>query len=67
LHQQAVDKKREADQLKDGKELPVYLKAVTTYAQAYCYYELFGPVNRTMFRCLIALLMHRIRWRSGRG
>lgn len=39
-----MDKKREADQLKDGKELPVYLKAVTTYAQAYCYYELFGPV-----------------------
>lgn len=44
-HVQAIEKKRLADTLRDGKELPVYLKAMSLYALAYTHYELFGLVN----------------------
>lgn len=43
-HVQAIEKKRLADTLRDGKELPVYLKAMSLYAMAYTQYELFGIV-----------------------
>lgn len=38
----AIEKKRLADTLRDGKELPAYLKAMTLYALAYVNYEVFG-------------------------
>lgn len=44
-HVQAIEKKRLADTLRDGKELPVYLKAMSLYAMAYTQYELFGIVS----------------------
>lgn len=65
MHVSAIERKRLADTLKDGKELPAYLKAMGLYALAYSQYELFGPVlDIFMSR---PILTNRMHWKSGKA
>lgn len=65
MHVNAIEKKRLADTLKEGKELPVYLKAMGLYALAYSQFEHFGPVNPLLF--LFVLTFKRIPLKNGKA